>query len=584
MAVVDRTLASACTQLEETSFAVSESIRDFFLYYPAARQDVATLSPELAEVRLAAQLLRSNSQSVDANTSPVPGGLISSVKAIVQASIDLANEIGEAVDRPDQNAPDRDTRLQHITDNLRALSERLANMRTALNLALDTVLLALNQGQGNTNTGEASSRPPPYPGTESNHPELPPYQSSQIFQEVVNLRARIGNADDDPLAGRQRPALAEFLDTVRQYVESTSQNLAVPVIEFSGSSAASDAVSVLSRHSRITSTIIQVAHPAPSHVSLRHIRKLDVAVEEVLEIVGLRRKGAYVFATTWFGQTRMYDCSGTACFNVSYMAFDMKFSQDESSWVYTSSAVYNNDVKRKMRLDIKAYITKKGVAAIGSHLTGYKSAEVKAVRPLAISPNGSVIALLGRGDKIFLVNPKGGLIRTIHVHVDEIVNAIFTPNGELLISASKDGTILLTEVATGETLAKQDCDTHKKLFFLGITPDGEIIVSVWGDTVMRWQWALGDLESYNLSAKRGREGRPIAMSDDCRFIACTNHEGLDISDVHSGQLLHRVRFQSGHITAAAFAPDGSHLALGKTTGITAHTTSKATLDIWQLVF
>jgi WD40 repeat protein len=261
----------------------------------------------------------------------------------------------------------------------------------------------------------------------------------------------------------------------------------------------------------------------------------------------------------------------------------MKFSADEKSWVFSSTPAIQTDFKRKALHDVKKFIHKKSSVYIGNHTTGGR-VELRHVKTLAISSDGVLTALAGRGDKAFLVNNKGGLIRTISYHLDKVVRAVFTPNGQILVTASKDGTILLTDVTTGETLAKQDCDTHKKLFFLGVTPDSEIIVSIWGDTVMRWQWAMGDLESYNLSAKRGREGRPIAMSDDCRFIACTNHEGVDIADAHSGKLLHIVKFQSGHVTAAAFTPDGSHLALGKAAGITSSTLMKSTLDIWQLVF
>ncbi|KFA53309.1 hypothetical protein S40293_04718 [Stachybotrys chartarum IBT 40293] len=156
--------------------------------------------------------------------------------------------------------------------------------------------------------------------------------------------------------------------------------------------------------------------------------------------------------------------------------------------------------------------------------------------------------------------------------------------GQKLVSASRDGAILVSNPRIGETVAKLDCNTHKKFFHLGVTPDSSVVVSIWGDTVNRWNWLTSDLDAYPASLRRGREGRPIALSPDCRFLACTNTEGVDISDLHTGRCLHAIRFQTGIVTAAAFSVDGTYLALGKVGLTTSRAIAKPTLDIWNLVF
>lgn len=76
----------------------------------------------------------------------------------------------------------------------------------------------------------------------------------------------------------------------------------------------------------------------------------------------------------------------------------------------------------------------------------------------------------------------------------------------------------------------------------------------------------------------------MALSPDCRFLACRTMDGVDISDAHSGNVLFTIRFQSGFVTAAAFSEDGKYLALGKAVSNVGLKVSKSTLDVWELVF
>jgi WD40 repeat protein len=168
-------------------------------------------------------------------------------------------------------------------------------------------------------------------------------------------------------------------------------------------------------------------------------------------------------------------------------------------------------------------------------------------------------------------------------HTDDVTHAVFTPDGAGLVSVSRDGTMRMVDAATGESLAKLDVDTWKAPHFLAITPDGAVIVSVWGDTVYRWDYATGGLDTYVLGTRRRRDGRPIAISADCRFLACSTHDGVDVSDLHAGRLIHSIRFQTGYVTAAAFSRDGRYLALGKAIDgvLRVH---KSVVDVWELEF
>lgn len=64
----------------------------------------------------------------------------------------------------------------------------------------------------------------------ANDNELPPYDSTQIVQEIMNLRARLrsDSDSDEPRVHVQRPLVSEFADTLQQYIERTSSTLVVP--------------------------------------------------------------------------------------------------------------------------------------------------------------------------------------------------------------------------------------------------------------------------------------------------------------------------------------------------------------------
>ncbi|ATY58547.1 Quino amine dehydrogenase [Cordyceps militaris] len=119
---------------------------------------------------------------------------------------------------------------------------------------------------------------------------------------------------------------------------------------------------------------------------------------------------------------------------------------------------------------------------------------------------------------------------------------------------------------------------------LGVTPDGNVVVSVWGDVVYRWHHATGAVDSFSLGARRVREGWPVALSPDCRFLLCRNDEGVDVSDAHAGRLLFTVNFSRGFLTAAAFSADAKFLALGKASSWVGPKVLQSTLDIWRLEF
>jgi len=159
-------------------------------------------------------------------------------------------------------------------------------------------------------------------------------------------------------------------------------------------------------------------------------------------------------------------------------------------------------------------------------------------------------------------------------------HVLFMPNGTNLVTLSRDGTVRISEARTGRTLRRMEVDAMAGIGAgaraLGVSPDGRIIVSVWPRAVYAWEHEAGRVSSWELNKVRGTEGWPLAVSPDCRFLACRTEDGMDISDVYSGQVLAEVRTAAGIdglVTAAAFSANGNIMAVGRYTGV---------VDVWNL--
>lgn len=264
----------------------------------------------------------------------------------------------------------------------------------------------------------------------------------------------------------------------------------------------------------------------------------------------------------------------------------MVFSRDEKLWAFRSEEE-GKDIHPRYHdgVSFKKPILTLSNLANGNRLQQLRGALIK---PLNFSPDGRFLAVAGAKGRFSLLDVRipatSSTPTVINCHQDVVTHAVFTSDSRAVVSLSRDGTIRVTDIETRTSLAKLDTDTWKKPEFLGIAPDGDLIVCIMGDTIFHWSHTTGSVESYSLGTRRSREGWPIAISPDCRFLACRNDDGVDLSDLYSGRVLQSIRFQSGFATSAAFSLDGRFMALGKAAVVTGIMVSKSTLDVWELLF
>lgn len=195
-------------------------------------------------------------------------------------------------------------------------------------------------------------------------------------------------------------------------------------------------------------------------------------------------------------------------------------------------------------------------------LTGH----VEAVRAIAFSPDGSLLAAAGglparSGEvKIWDVATRTEL-RTIHGHNDCVYAVSFSPDGKSIATSSYDKLIKLWNVDTGKEI-RTFKDHIDAVYALAFTPDGKRLISSAADrTVKVWDVETGE-RLYTLSEPQ--DGlNTIALDPSGKFVTAG---GLDKTiriwelEPKGGTLVNSLIAHEDAILKLAYSPDGKWIA------------------------
>ena len=162
--------------------------------------------------------------------------------------------------------------------------------------------------------------------------------------------------------------------------------------------------------------------------------------------------------------------------------------------------------------------------------------------------------------------------RVIMGHTGEVTAVGFLPlweeGGQAMVSAGMDGYVRVTSIASGRTLKKIAFAARAApASILRVSPDGKLVVTVWGSDVVLWYLETGRVCTYNLEAvRRQGEGWPLDVSPSCKYLACRTEDGFDVSDVVTGKFRGEFSLKRPPITAVAFNSDGNRIAVGDYAG------------------
>jgi WD40 repeat protein len=175
------------------------------------------------------------------------------------------------------------------------------------------------------------------------------------------------------------------------------------------------------------------------------------------------------------------------------------------------------------------------------------------------SPNGNLIASASADKTIKLWDVNGNLLNTLRGHDNVVRSVHFSPDGKLLVSTGEDGTIKLWQVETG-TEIKTLQSHNPMLSSVSFSPNGKLLaVASFNGTV-----GLFDLEQNKLLKiipAHQDIAAEVSFSPDGKTLASASYDKtVKLWNVEDGT---EVQTLSGHrdrLTSLSFSPDGKTLA------------------------
>lgn len=186
-------------------------------------------------------------------------------------------------------------------------------------------------------------------------------------------------------------------------------------------------------------------------------------------------------------------------------------------------------------------------------------------------------------------------------HLDKILSVAFSPNGQYVLTGSKDGTGRLWDISSGREIKVFDgwplFSSDGRYVIVGrddgtgqmwdistgqeikvfknnprgiLSPDGRYVLTAGSGKVKLQDVFTGDLIKVFRChfTDRGEPGMitAIAYSPDGRYMLSTSYGTIKLWEIDSGKLLRTIQNDSRHVLAMAFSPDSRYMLTGDTNG------------------
>ncbi|MCA8994398.1 MAG: WD40 repeat domain-containing protein [Planctomycetaceae bacterium] len=198
-----------------------------------------------------------------------------------------------------------------------------------------------------------------------------------------------------------------------------------------------------------------------------------------------------------------------------------------------------------------------------------------AVRSIAYSPDGSLIASGGQDNTLRIWNASNGhQVFSLKGHTHTITVVKFSVHGKWIASGSSDRTVRIWDVETGQQfrlLTANQSDVRDIAF----SPNGTRIASVGVDDRTLHVWNIfSDQEAFSITGPREWQGlESVAFSPDDKWLALGTYNGtVQICDATTGEQRRTIAKDMGVIRGLDFSPDSAQLAV-----------SGAAITVWDVV-
>jgi hypothetical protein len=155
-------------------------------------------------------------------------------------------------------------------------------------------------------------------------------------------------------------------------------------------------------------------------------------------------------------------------------------------------------------------------------------------------------------------------LRTLQKHTNAVWSGVFSSDGQLVLSASNDGSLILWEVATGRP--RHTLQRHSGAVISGVfSPDGQLVLSASDDgSLILWEVATGR-PRHTFQGHTDTVTSGVFSPDGQLVLSASNDGSLILWEVVDGVRVNTL-YQSYPITCCAFSPDGHTLVAGDSVG------------------
>ncbi|OLN86430.1 putative WD repeat-containing protein [Colletotrichum chlorophyti] len=574
-----------CQRLHSTIISTGELLRQLVAAHAECQDRLSPLQEELFRVPTVVDTLFEEARNCESERQ-----LFLEVQQVPQVCNKNVNDISEVLSEALQAVPGSEVQNAAV-DRAAALALVLETSRRTLGLANEAFKLA-KRSRWAAQAGES-----------------PPYTNDWMLEEISFIRRSLNEqsssqqasaVQDDVRHGAHASQSSKrlgFLDFLTTFIGEHS-GTTVPASDMAGlaisaRNAPRAQLPAPNAEAERFAAVPDLLPPVPSSVTVRHVGKVVMNLEkEPVEIKFTSAANPTSFAVTnFYKDIGLFDAStGQRKRTIKAKGVHMVFSPAQEVVAVLTEHIPEEALRsprpiptthdmvhfEKPALYVVDFSNPSGPDPLRFMLQWH------GIRPFSFSPDGQLLAIKGVRNRVEIINSaRGSGYGVVRNHSDEVTHAEFTPDGDKLVTMSRDGTLRVTHVKSLRSIAKLEVDNWRNPLQLAVSPIG-VIASIWGRTVTIWDYDTGELNSYDLDTARGSEGFPLAISPDLRWLACRSDDGADVADLATGKVIYSARLESGFATSAAFSANGQYLVVGRCTNGHHGRTDSGILNVWEI--